>query len=154
MSDDAKAGLRYLGRQVAPTEGPEEFALDRVPNPTPSENYVARFVCPEFTSLCPATGQPDFAHLVIDYVPDKWLVESKALKLFLTSFRNHGSFHEACTMTVALRLRELVDPRWMRVVAYWYPRGGIPIDVFWQDGEVPEGTLVPPLEVPQYRGRG
>ena len=100
------------------------------------------------------TGQPDFAHLVIDYVPRHWLVESKSLKLFLVSFRNHAAFHEACTMLIAGRLSDFLQPAWLRVAAYWYPRGGIPIDVFWHSGDPPAGVLIPPLEVPAYRGRG
>lgn len=144
--------LKYLGKQGVPSEGPEEFVLDRVPSP--GDRFVARFTCPEFTSLCPATGQPDFAHLVIDYVPERWMVESKALKLFLTSFRNHGMFHEACTLLVARRLSELVQPEWMRVVAYWYPRGGISIDCFWQSGDPPKGLHIPELDVAMLRGRG
>lgn len=147
--------LKYLGKQGVPTDPPETFDLDRVPNPVSLEMpYVARFTCPEFTSLCPATGQPDFAHIVIDYAPRDWLVESKSLKLFLTSFRNHGAFHEACTMLIAERLVNLLQPPWMRVAAYWYPRGGIPIDVFWESGRLPEGLVAPPLETPMYRGRG
>jgi len=147
--------LKYLGKQGVPTDPPESFALDRVPNPVPHRLlYVSRFTCPEFTSLCPATGQPDFAHLVIDYVPGEWLVESKSLKLFLTSFRNHGAFHEACSMLVAQRIADLLQPQWMRVAAYWFPRGGIPIDVFWQSSAPPAGVLVPALDVPSYRGRG
>lgn len=149
--------LRYLGRQVAAPERPEEFILDRVPNPVPAAahrtDYVARFTCPELTSLCPATGQPDFATLVIDYVPDRWLVESKSLKLFLGSFRNHGAFHEACTLLVAGKLMVLLEPHWMRVVGLWAPRGGIPIDVFWQSGDPPLGVLVPPVEVRPYSSR-
>lgn len=147
--------LKHLGKQVGAAASPEEAELDRVPNPVArAVQYVARFTCPEFTSICPATGQPDFAHLVIDYVPDRWLVESKSLKLFLTSFRNHGAFHEACTMIVAGRLNALLEPHWLRVGAFWYPRGGIPIDVFWQSCEPPRGVLIPPLDVPPYRGRG
>lgn len=145
--------LKYLGKQGAPSAGPGEFELDRVPNPVGGDRYVARFTCPEMTSLCPATGQPDFARLIIDYAPDQWLVESKSLKLFLTSFRNHGAFHEACTMLVAQRLMVLLNPHWMRVAAYWYPRGGIPIDVFWHSGEPPEGLLIPPLDPMLYQGR-
>ncbi len=83
------------------------------------------------------TGQPDFAHLVIDYVPSKWLVESKSLKLYLTSFRNHGAFHEDCTISIARRLVNFLEPTWLRIGGYWYPRGGIPIDVFWQTGSIP-----------------
>jgi 7-cyano-7-deazaguanine reductase len=115
---------------------------------------VVRFTCPEFTSLCPMTGQPDFAHIVIDYIPGDWLVESKSLKLFMHSFRNHGGFHEACTLLIADRLIDLLAPRWLRIGAYWYPRGGIPIDVFWQTGAPPEGAWIPAQDVPGYRGRG
>jgi 7-cyano-7-deazaguanine reductase len=113
-----------------------------------------RFTCPEFTSLCPITGQPDFAHIVIDYVPGSHLVESKSLKVFLQSFRNHGAFHEACTMQIAGRLVDLLEPVWFRIGAFWYPRGGIPIDVFWQSGAAPAGSYIPALDVPPYRGRG
>ncbi|MEL6831029.1 MAG: preQ(1) synthase, partial [Pseudomonadota bacterium] len=115
---------------------------------------LARFVCPEFTSICPVTSQPDFAHLVIDYAPAEWLVESKSLKLYLTSFRNHGAFHEDCTVEIGLTLSTLLAPRWFRISAYWYPRGGIPIDVFWQNGPVPDGLYVPETGVQPYRGRG
>lgn len=143
-----------LGHAVAIPASPEEAVLDRVPNPHPEARYVARFTCPEFTSLCPVTGQPDFAHLVIDYVPADWLVESKSLKLYLTSFRNHGAFHEDCTVGIGLRLAELLAPHWLRIGGYWYPRGGIPIDVFWQSGTPPEGIWLPDQGVPTYRGRG
>ncbi|MEM9061389.1 MAG: preQ(1) synthase [Pseudomonadota bacterium] len=143
-----------LGKQVEQPGSPEEARLDPVPNPHTDTNFVARFTAPEFTSLCPVTGQPDFAHLVIDYVPDQWLVESKSLKLFLTSFRNHGAFHEGCTVDVAKRIVDAVKPRWLRIAGYWYPRGGIPIDVFWQTGDVPEGVWLPDTGVQPYRGRG
>ncbi len=99
------------------------------------------------------TGQPDFAHLVIDYVPRDLLVESKALKLFLGSFRNHGAFHEDCTVAIGLRLIAAAKPLWLRIGGYWYPRGGIPIDVFYQSGPAPEGLWIPPQDVPAYRGR-
>ena len=143
-----------LGQTTPTPANPEEARLDPVPNPHPGTDYVARFTCPEFTSICPVTGQPDFAHLVIDYVPGDWLVESKSFKLFLQSFRNHGAFHEACTLDVARRLEAAIAPRWMRIAGYWYPRGGIPIDVFWQTGAAPEGLWVPDTGVPPYRGRG
>ena len=128
--------------------------LEFVENPALERNYVIRFTCPEFTSLCPITGQPDFAHIVIDYIARKQILESKSLKLFLASFRNHGAFHEACTMMIAERLVQALDPVWMRIGAYWFPRGGIPIDVFWQTGSPPEGAWIPPQEVSPYRGRG
>ena len=115
--------------------------LERVANPHPDTHYLARFTAPEFTSLCPVTGQPDFAHLVIDYVPGDWLVESKSLKLYLGSFRNHGAFHEDCTVAIGKRLVDLLEPKWLRIGGYWYPRGGMPIDVFWQTGTLPEGRV-------------
>ena len=148
------ATLTQLGRPAALPASPAEATLERVPSPNRGAGYVVRFTAPEFTSLCPLTGQPDFAHIVIDYIPGEWLVESKSLKLFLGSFRNHGAFHEACTMQVADRLMALLAPVWLRIGAYWYPRGGIPIDVFWQTGAPPEGAWVPDQGVPPYRGRG
>ena len=143
-----------LGHPVAIPQRPEDAVLDRVPNPHPGTVYLVRFTAPEFTSLCPVTGQPDFAHLVIDYVPQDWLVESKSLKLFLTSFRNHGAFHEDCTVRIGKQLVELLSPQWLRIGGYWYPRGGIPIDVFWQTGAAPQGLWLPDQGVPSYRGRG
>ncbi len=147
-------GLTQLGADVKMPASPEKAVLERVPNPHQGENYVARFTVPEFTSICPVTGQPDFAHLVIDYVPGKWLVESKSLKLYLQSFRNHGAFHEDCTVAIGKRLAETLVPKWIRVGGYWYPRGGIPIDVFWQKGRLPAGVWVPDQGVAPYRGRG
>jgi 7-cyano-7-deazaguanine reductase len=154
MVEDRYANLKQLGSATAAPTSPESAILERVPSEAGPQNYLVRFTCPEFTSLCPMTGQPDFAHIVIDYIPGDWLVESKSLKLFLHSFRNHGGFHEACTMLIANRLIELLAPRWLRIGAYWYPRGGIPIDVFWQTGTPPEGTWIPSQDVPGYRGRG
>jgi 7-cyano-7-deazaguanine reductase len=143
-----------LGRPSPLPASPGEARLERVPNPHPDADYLARFTVPEFTTLCPVTGQPDFATLVIDYLPDAWLVESKSLKLYLGSFRNHGAFHEDCTVTVGKRLVALLEPRWLRIGGYWNPRGGIPIDVFWQTGAPPEGLWLPDQGVPAYRGRG
>jgi 7-cyano-7-deazaguanine reductase len=117
-------------------------------------DYVIRFTCPEFTSICPVTGQPDFAHLVIDYVPNASIIESKSLKLFMTSFRNHGAFHEDCTVSIAKRLIKEAKPKWLRIGGYWYPRGGIPIDVFYQYGKLPTGMWVPDTGVVPYKGRG
>ncbi|MCR6633116.1 MAG: preQ(1) synthase [Magnetospirillum sp.] len=146
--------LTQLGRHSALPASPDEAVLETVPNPHPGTHYLVRFAAPEFTSLCPITGQPDFAHIVIDYVPDETLVESKSLKLFLGSFRNHGAFHEACTVSIAKRLVDALSPVWLRIGGYWYPRGGIPIDVFWQTGEPPKGLFLPDQGVPAYRGRG
>jgi 7-cyano-7-deazaguanine reductase len=152
--DDPDHPTLTLGTVAPLPSSPDEARLDRVPNPHPDADYVARFTVPEFTSLCPVTGQPDFAHLVIDYVPGPWLVESKSLKLYLGSFRNHGAFHEDCTVGIALRLVRELSPRWLRIGGYWYPRGGIPIDVFWQTGAPPDGIFLPDQGVPPYRGRG
>lgn len=146
--------LTMLGGDTKQPASPDEAVLERVPNPQAGTDYCVRFVAPEFTSLCPITGQPDFAHLVIDYVPGDWLVESKSLKLFLTSFRNHGSFHEDCTIKVGKRIVDTLDPKWLRIGGYWYPRGGIPIDVFYQTGPAPEGVWIPEQGVAPYRGRG
>ncbi len=153
MTEDY-SGLTQLGRTTGVPASPEAAVLERVPNPQPDTRYVVRFACPEFTSLCPLTGQPDFAHLVIDYVPDAWLVESKSLKLYLASFRNHGAFHEACTLDIGKRLVDLLAPHFLRIGGYWYPRGGMPIDVFWQSGAPPEGVWLPEQGVAPYRGRG
>ena len=146
--------LTQLGQPTRLPGSPDEARLERVANPHSNARYLVRFTCPEFTTLCPLTGQPDFAHLVIDIVPADWLVESKSLKLFLHSFRNHGGFHEACTLTVAHRVVDAMSPLWLRIGGYWYPRGGIPIDVFWQTGSPPDGVWIPDQGVPAYRGRG
>jgi 7-cyano-7-deazaguanine reductase len=146
--------LSQLGSATHLPASPSEAVLERVPNENRGTLYLVRFAVPEFTSLCPMTGQPDFAHLVIDYVPDHWLVESKSLKLFLGSFRNHGAFHEDCTIGIAKRLVETLAPTWLRIGGYWYPRGGIPIDVFWQTAVPPAGLWLPEQGVASYRGRG
>ncbi len=145
---------KYLGQNSSLPATPEGAALDYVPNPRPGSLYLVRFAVPEFTSLCPVTGQPDFAHLVIDYVPRETIVESKSLKLFLGAFRNHAAFHEDCTVGIGQRLFAEMAPHWLRIGGYWYPRGGIPIDVFWQSGEPPAELWLPPQDVPGYRGRG
>ena len=146
--------LTQLGRTVEAPASPDAAVLERVPNPQAGQLYLARFTAPEFTTLCPVTGQPDFARLVIDYAPAKWLIESKSLKLYLGAFRNHGAFHEDCTLTIARRIVEVAEPTWLRIGGYWYPRGGIPIDVFWQSSEPPMGLWLPDQGVPPYRGRG
>lgn len=144
----------HLGQTSILPASPDEAVLDYPPNPRPGAAYLVRFAVPEFTSLCPVTGQPDFAHLVIDYVPDATIVESKSLKLFLGSFRNHAAFHEDCTVGIAQRLCAEMRPVWLRIGGYWYPRGGIPIDVFWQSGSPPEEVWIPDQGVSAYRGRG
>jgi 7-cyano-7-deazaguanine reductase len=147
-------GEPVLGRPAPLPASPEEAVLDTVANPHPGFLYLVRFTCPEFTALCPVTGQPDFAHFVIDYVTERVILESKSLKLFLGSFRNHASFHEDCTLGIARRLVAALAPSWLRVVGYWYPRGGIPIDVFYQTGPPPDGLWLPDPGVAPYRGRG
>jgi 7-cyano-7-deazaguanine reductase len=154
MNNSIYDQLQMLGGATRLPSSPETATLEKVANPNPGTAYVVRFTCPEFTSLCPVTGQPDFAHLVIDYVPKAWLVESKSLKLYLTSFRNHGAFHEACTVDIGLRLLNELEPAWLRIGGYWYPRGGIPIDIFYQSGPLPDGVWLPDQGVPTYRGRG
>ncbi len=146
--------LTQLGADSAQPASPDDAVLERIANPHRGTAYLARFTCPEFTTLCPVTGQPDFAHLVIDYLPDGWLVESKSLKLYLGAFRNHGGFHEACTVGIAKRLEALLEPSWLRIGGYWYPRGGMPIDVFYQSGSPPDGLWIPDQGVAPYRGRG
>lgn len=151
----AKRGkLTQLGRRVALPKSPDEARLENVANPHADVDYAVRFTAPEFTCLCPITGQPDFALFVIDYCPAKLLVESKSLKLFLTSFRNHGTFHEDCTVLIGKRVVAAIKPKFLRIAGFWYPRGGMPIDVFWQTGKLPAGVTLPDPGVSPYRGRG
>lgn len=146
--------LENLGKESLIPKKPDIKVLEKVNNPKVGIIYSIRFSCPEFTSLCPVTGQPDFGHLIIDYVPKKFLLESKSLKLYLIGYRNHGAFHEDCSITVAKDIVDFLDPIWLRIGAYWYPRGGIPIDVFWQTGKPPENLYLPNQNFPQYNGRG
>jgi 7-cyano-7-deazaguanine reductase len=153
MTSDAK-GLTQLGSAAPIPASPDQAKLERAPNPQPGTLYLVRLTAPEFTSICPVTGQPDFGTLVLDYAPSDWIVESKSMKLFLQSFRNHGAFHEDCTLAVAKRVIEAISPQWLRIGGYWNPRGGIPIDIFWQTGVPPEGLWLPDQGVPTYRSRG
>ncbi|MBI1187713.1 MAG: NADPH-dependent 7-cyano-7-deazaguanine reductase QueF [Alphaproteobacteria bacterium] len=153
MSDQNKT-LTQLGRATPVPASPDQAQLERAANPHPDALTLVRFTAPEFTSICPMTGQPDFGTLVLDYAPDQWIVESKSLKLFLQSFRNHGAFHEDCTIHVAKRVIDAIAPKWLRIGGYWNPRGGMPIDVFWQTGAPPEGLWLPDQGVATYRGRG
>ena len=146
--------LTQLGQRVLQPSAPDKAKLEAVPNPHSDSDYLIRFTAPEFTTLCPITGQPDFAHFVIDYAPGKAIVESKSLKLFLTSFRNANGFHEDCTIKIGKRIQAAIKPKFIRVAGYWYPRGGIPIDIFWQSGKVPAGVWLPETGVQAYRGRG
>jgi 7-cyano-7-deazaguanine reductase len=143
-----------LGTKTEIPDSPDKARIDCVANPHAGTDYVVRFTNPEFTALCPVTGQPDFAHLVIDYVPNRRIVESKSLKLYLASFRNHGAFHEDVTVTIAKRLVKEARPKWLRIGGYFYPRGGMPIDVFYQTGAPPKGLWIADPGVAPYRGRG
>ncbi len=154
MTDMETNHLSQLGQAVEAPQSPDDAVLERVANPHTEDDYLIRFTCPEFTSVCPVTGQPDFAHLVIDYLPGAWIVESKSLKLYLAAHRNHAAFHEGCTVAIAKRLEGLLAPKWLRIGGYWYPRGGMPIDVFYATGEAPAGIWIPEQGVAPYRGRG
>jgi len=149
-----RTDLTQLGRSVPIPESPEAARLESVSNPHADTDYVVRFTAPEFTTLCPITGQPDFAHFVIDYCPAKSLLESKSLKLFLSSWRNHAAFHEDCTIATGRRIVAAIRPKYLRIAGFWYPRGGVPIDVFWQTGKLPAGVWLTDPGVPPYRGRG
>ncbi len=146
--------LTQLGKRVPIPASPDKAVIESVANPHRDADYVVRFTAPEFTTLCPITGQPDFAHFVIDYVPGRELVVSKSLKLFLTSFRNVAAFHEDCTVAIGKRIVRAIKPKYLRIAGFWYPRGGMPIDVFWQTGRLPKEIWLPDLEVEPYRGRG
>ena len=154
MPEDPRPSLTYLGRSTPAPATPDEAVLDRVANAHADTPYAVRFAMPEFTVLCAVTGQPDFAHFVIDYVPGLWLIESKSLKFYLASFRNHRGFHEDCTVAIGKRITAVLEPVYLRVGGYWYPRGGMPIDVFWEAGQKPAGMWLPDQGVAGYRGRG
>lgn len=145
--------LSQLGAISPLPASPNDAVIETAPLEDNFRMFCARFTVPEFTSLCPVTGQPDFAEFVIDYVPNSHIIESKSLKLFMGSFRNHAAFHESTTMLIATRLFEACEPYWMRVAALWYPRGGIPIDVFWQSADPPSSVHIPPIDYKQFRGR-
>lgn len=152
---DIYSNLEMLGNNTdSLPESPDKAIIEKVSNPNKDINYVVRFTCPEFTSVCPITHQPDFAHLMIDYIPKNFIVESKSLKLYLHSFRNYGAFHEDCTVNIAKRLIKEIDPVWLRIGGYWYPRGGIPIDIFFENGTKPDDVWIPEQNVMPYRGRG
>ena len=148
-----KEKFKYLGKQNNLLSTPDNSVLDKHPNPHLNTKYCIRFTCPEFTSICPVTSQPDFANIIIDYIPKKFIVESKSFKLYLQSYRNHGAFHEDCTISIALDIVNTLNPIWLRIAGYWYPRGGIPIDIFWQTSEEPDKVLIPKLENFIYKGR-
>ncbi len=136
MNNDRKQeGLKALGSKTeyAKTYTPE--VLESFHNQHRDNDYWVRFNCPEFTTLCPITGQPDFAEIRIQYIPDELMVESKSLKLYLHSFRNHGSFHEDCVNTIMKDLIHLMSPKYIEVVGIFVPRGGISIYPFANYGQ-------------------
>ena len=145
--------IKQLGNNTKFPDNPETTILEKVKNSHNDKLYVARFSVPEFTSLCPVTGQPDFAHILLDYIPNKYLLESKSFKLFMQSFRNHGAFHEDITLYIAKRIEKEIKPVWLRIGGYFYPRGGIPIDVFWQTDEPPKKVWIPDNNISIYNGR-
>ncbi len=148
-----KIHFSSLGKQISIPDNPDAKCLNKIINPKIKLKYCIRFTCPEFTSICPVTSQPDFANIIIDYVPSKYIVESKSLKLYLLGYRNHGAFHEDCTISIAEDLVKLLKPHWLRIAGLWYPRGGIPIDVFWQSSKKPMNILIPKLSLQAYKGR-
>ena len=120
--------LKQLGSQNTKyTYDYDPSLLERIPNKHADRDYFIKFNCPEFTSLCPKTGQPDFATIYISYIPDQYMVESKSLKLYLFSFRNHGDFHEDCVNIIMKDLIRLMDPKYIEVTGIFTPRGGISI---------------------------
>ena len=130
MSDRTKEGLEALGHKTVYADNYAPEVLETFENQHPGHDYWVRFNCPEFTTLCPITGQPDFAEIRISYIPDVKMVESKSLKLSLFSFRNHGDFHEDCVNTIMKDLRDLMDPKYIEVTGFFTPRGGISIYPF------------------------
>lgn len=145
--------LNALGSKSKIPAAPDKHTLEKVQNPKIGINYSIRLTCPEFTSICPVTSQPDFAYIIIDYVQNLYLVESKSFKLYLLGYRNHGAFHEDCTISIAQDIIELLSPKWLRISGYWYPRGGIPIDIFWQSCEKLKDLYLPESNFPLYKGR-
>ena len=127
--------LKALGKTVTATADYDPSMLDAFGNRHPERDYWVTFTCPEFTTLCPKTGQPDFATLTIRYIPAKRLVESKSLKLYLFGFRNHGDFHEDCVNIIMKDLIKLMEPRYIEVWGKFTPRGGISIDPYCNYGK-------------------
>ncbi len=133
----------FLGQKTKYNlSNPHLNILEGVKNPHTDIDYSIKFTCPEFTSICPITSQPDFAHIIIDYVPNQKIIESKSLKLYLFSYRNHGAFHEDCTIQIAKDIINCIKPKWLRISGFWYPRGGIPIDIFFENGTLPKNIFI------------
>ena len=145
--------FKSLGNKSEIPGDPEKFKLESITNPHQNKEYVIRLSSPEFTSICPITGQPDFGNIIVDYIPNKKIVESKSYKLFLFSFRNFGGFHEDCTIKIANKIIKCIRPKWLRVGGFWNPRGGIPIDIFFQTNEPPKTIWIKEYDVMPYKGR-
>ena len=127
MKERKEEGLQVLGRKTEYSQNYAPEVLESFENQHPDNDYWVRFNCPEFTTLCPITGQPDFGEIRISYIPDERLVESKSLKLYLFSFRNHGDFHEDCVNIIMKDLIKLMNPKYIEVTGFFVPRGGISI---------------------------
>lgn len=145
--------LNNLGKKSKFIDDPNLASLEYVKNPHQDLDYIVRLSSPEFTSICPITSQPDFGIIIIDYLPKKLIVESKSFKLFLHSFRNHGAFHEDCTIFIAKKIIRTIKPKWLRAGGYWNPRGGIPIDIFFQTGKLPKNVWLREHDIKSYKGR-
>ncbi len=137
---------KLLGKNIKIPNSPIGFKFDKIRNINKKFLYNIRLSVPEFTSICPVTMQPDFGLLIIDYSPKNWLVESKSFKIYILAFRNYGIFHEDAVMKIGRDLFESIKPNWFRIAGYFAPRGGIPIDVFWQSGKKPANLLASNLE--------
>ena len=148
-----KKDFKKLGKVSDVSLTPNKDVLEKHTNPHIDTKYCVRFTCPEFTSICPITSQPDFARLKLLFLQKKYIVESKSLKLYLLGYRNHGAFHEDCTITIGKHLINLFKPHWFRISGIWYPRGGIPIDIFWQSKNKPTNMVIPELVCSLYKGR-
>ena len=159
-SEEDLAGVTLLGNQH--TIYRDDYApqvLETFSNKHPQREYLVTFDCPEFTSLCPKTGQPDFGRIVISYIPREKMVESKSLKLYLFSFRNHGDFHEDCVNIILNDLWQLMDPKYIEVRGIFSPRGGIRIVPFSNRGDEAHADLVrerrqKALDLPFSQGAG
>lgn len=132
---------------------PDQKILQAVENPHKDVDYAIRLTSVEFTSICPITSQPDFANIIIDYAPGDSIVESKSFKLYLFSYRNHGAFHEDCTIQIAKDIISCIKPKWLKISGYWYPRGGIPIDIFFEQGQLPKNVNIKEHDFGDYKGR-
>lgn len=142
-TDSELEGVTLLGnKNVDYTADYAPQLLETFENKHPENEYVVTFDCPEFTTLCPKTGQPDFGHIYISYIPRKRMVESKSLKLYLFSFRNHGDFHEDCVNIIMKDLWKLMDPKYIEVKGFFMPRGGISINPFANMGDDSHKELV------------